>query len=176
MSCDHFKTTFDSPIGMLTAVCDANGERILFLQMEGQRYFEGNRIGRCVTCDSLPIFRGLKEILDDYFGGKEVDFSVISVSPQGSSFRKKVWSEIAKIPYGKTVTYGDIAKSIEKCYGGKVSCQAVGGAVGHNPIAVLIPCHRVIGAGWRIVGYAGGVDRKIKLLQTEGVNISMLKA
>ena len=109
--------------------------------------------------------------LDLYFSGREPGFTP-ALNPAGSAFRRAVWEILLKIPYGKTTTYGQIAREIAAARGlAKMSAQAVGGAVGHNEISIIIPCHRVIGAHGSLTGYASGIDRKIKLLQLEGVDM-----
>lgn len=133
----------------------------------GQKYFANNLDIEHVDKD-LPIFEETKRWLDDYFSGKRPNFTP-TLHFVGSDFQKEVWEILLSIPYGQTVTYGDIAKRIAKKHGLKsMSAQAVGGAVGHNEISIIVPCHRVIGANGSLTGYAGGIDRKIKLLQMEG--------
>ena len=105
-----------------------------------------------------------------------VSRSLCRLSPVGSPFRLAVWRILLDIPWGQVVTYGDIARRLEAERGGRVSAQAIGGAVGHNPISLMIPCHRVIGAGGNLVGYAGGLPRKRYLLELEGVDVSGLHA
>ena len=118
----------------------------------------------------LPLFAETAQWLDLYFGGSVPDFTP-PLSPQGTSFRRKVWEILLGIPYGKTMTYGEIAAEIARAEGlSRMSAQAVGGAVGHNPIAIIIPCHRVIGADGSLTGYASGLDKKRFLLTLEGIN------
>ena len=93
---------------------------------------------------------------------------------RGSAFRLEVWKILLEIPYGRTTTYGEIARKISARRGGKMSAQAVGGAVGHNEISIIVPCHRVIGSGGNLTGYAGGLDAKTKLLALEGIDVSKL--
>ena len=120
---------------------------------------------------NLAVFDQTKRWLDLYFSGREPGFTP-ALNPAGSAFRRAVWEILLKIPYGKTTTYGQIAREIAAARGlAKMSAQAVGGAVGHNEISIIIPCHRVIGAHGNLTGYAGGIDRKIKLLQLEGVDM-----
>ena len=123
---------------------------------------------------NLPIFKKTKEWLDIYFSGKKPDFIPTINIENASNFRKQVWQILLKIPYGKTITYGEISKQIEQETENKVSAQAVGGAVGHNPISIIVPCHRVVGFNGNLTGYAGGIDRKIKLLKIEKVNLKNL--
>ena len=120
---------------------------------------------------NLAVFDQTRRWLDLYFSGREPGFTP-ALNPAGSAFRLAVWEILLKIPYGKTTTYGQIACEIAAARGlAKMSAQAVGGAVGHNEISIIIPCHRVIGAHGNLTGYAGGIDRKIKLLQLEGVDM-----
>ena len=120
---------------------------------------------------NLAVFDQTRRWLDLYFSGREPGFTP-ALNPVGSAFRRAVWEILLKIPYGKTTTYGQIAREIAATRGlAKMSAQAVGGAVGHNEISIIIPCHRVIGTHGNLTGYAGGIDRKIKLLQLEGVDM-----
>ena len=120
---------------------------------------------------NLAVFDQTKRWLDLYFSRREPGFTP-ALNPAGSAFRRAVWEILLKIPYGKTTTYGQIAREIAAARGlAKMSAQAVGGAVGHNEISIIIPCHRVIGAHGNLTGYAGGIDRKIKLLQPGGVDM-----
>ena len=123
---------------------------------------------------NLAVFDQTRRWLDLYFSGREPGFTP-ALNPLGSAFRRAVWEILLKIPYGKTTTYGQIACEIAAARGlAKMSAQAVGGAVGHNEISIIIPCHRVIGAHGNLTGYAGGIDRKIKLLQLERVDMQGL--
>lgn len=125
---------------------------------------------------NLAVFDQTRRWLDLYFSGREPGFTP-ALNPAGSAFRRAMWEILLKIPYGKTTTYGQIAREIAAARGlAKMSAQAVGGAVGHNEISIIIPCHRVIGAHGNLTGYAGGIDRKIKLLQPRGVDIRGLFA
>ena len=155
------KTNYDSPIGLLTLVSD--GEAIIGLWIEGQKYFAAGIPTNLPVCDDLPVFLQARDWLDRYFAGKRPAANELPLAPQGSAFRQSVWTILCQIPYGHTVTYGEIAKRL-----GCKSAQAVGGAVGHNPISIIIPCHRVLGADRGLTGYAGGTDKKIWLLRHEG--------
>ena len=120
---------------------------------------------------NLAVFDQTRRWLDLYFSGREPSFTP-ALNPAGSAFRRAVWEILLKIPYGKTTTYGQIAREIAAARGlAKMSAQAVGGAVGHNEISIIIPCHRVVGTHGSLTGYAGGIDRKIKLLQPGGVDM-----
>jgi len=163
----EYTQNINSPIGTLTVSSD--GTNITGLWIEGQKYF-----ARTLETDALeknlPIFERVREWLDIYFSGKKPDF-MPPLMPKGSSFQKSVWDALCKIPYGNTTTYGKIANEIGQINNGKpTSARAVGGAVGHNPISILIPCHRVVGKNNDLTGYAGGLHRKMALLKIEEEN------
>lgn len=162
---------YHSPIGRLLLSADEIG--LTGVWLEGEKYFaHGLPADRREAC--TPILADTKRWLDEYFSGKEPDF-MPSLHPIGSPFRQAVWQILRRIPYGKTVTYGEIAREMARQKGlPKMSAQAVGGAVGHNEISILIPCHRVVGAKGNLTGYAGGLSRKIQLLTLEGVDTSRL--
>ena len=120
----------------------------------------------------LPVFGLAKKWLDAYFAGEKPAISELPLAPNGGEFRQAVWDILCEIPYGQCTTYGAIAQKMAARMGKKtMSSQAVGGAVGHNPISIIIPCHRVVGANGSLTGYAGGIDKKIKLLQHEGADM-----
>ena len=155
----------------MTLVSD--GKNLVGLWILGQKYFESTLYGRVEEKEELPVFRQTKMWLDRYFQGARPDLAELPLAPAGSSFRQAVWKILREIPYGQVITYGDIANQIAKEKGlAKMSSQAVGGAVGHNPISVIIPCHRVVGANGNLTGYAGGINLKIQLLAHEGVNMA----
>jgi methylated-DNA-[protein]-cysteine S-methyltransferase len=154
-----------SPLGTLTAA--SNGEAITGLWIEGQKYF-ALTLDKGAAEQNAPPFEQLHAWLDRYFSGKEPDF-MPPLMPRGSAFQQSVWDLLRKVPYGQTTTYGTLAKQHGERSGGKSSPRAIGGAVGHNPISILIPCHRVVGADGSLTGYAGGVDKKIWLLRLEGI-------
>ena len=133
------------------------------LWFDGQKYFARDLSAERIE-QNTPALTEAKRWLDIYFAGKEPDF-LPPLHPTGSAFRQSVWEILLKIPYGQTITYGDIAN---------MSAQAVGGAVGHNEISVIIPCHRVVGANGSLTGYAGGIDKKIKLLKLERADMAQL--
>ena len=162
---------YHSPIGRLLLSADEIG--LTGVWLEGEKYFaHGLPADRREAC--TPILADTKRWLDEYFSGKEPDF-MPPLHPIGSPFRQAVWQILRRIPYGKTVTYGEIAREMARQKGlPKMSAQAVGGAVGHNEISILIPCHRVVGAKGNLTGYAGGLSRKIQLLTLEGVDTSRL--
>jgi methylated-DNA-[protein]-cysteine S-methyltransferase len=158
----------ESPVGTLTVSSD--GENIAGLWIAGQKYF-ANTLGKDALEQNLSVFDGVKEWLTIYFSGKEPGF-MPPLAPRGSPFQKSIWNILRNIPYGKTTSYGEISKQFElENEGRRASARAAGGAVGHNPISILIPCHRVIGKNGDLTGYAGGIDVKIKLLRLEGVKI-----
>ncbi|WP_010254795.1 methylated-DNA--[protein]-cysteine S-methyltransferase [Treponema primitia] len=155
-----------SPVGMLTVSSD--GENILGLWIEGQKYF-AHTLDKDSVEKNMPVFEGARKWLDCYFSGKEPDF-MPPLMPKGSPFQKSIWNILCKIPYGQTITYGEIAKQYGVQHKEKpTSARAVGGAVGHNQISIIIPCHRVVGANGNLTGYAGGINKKIQLLQLEGL-------
>lgn len=160
---------YDSPLGGITLASD--GEALTGLWFDGQKYF-GEVSGKDYEQKDLPVFEMTDKWLDIYFSGKAPDFTP-ALSMKTTPFRKAVWEILLRIPYGKTMTYGEIADKIARQRGlSKMSAQAVGGAVGHNAISLIIPCHRVVGAGGSLTGYAGGIDKKKKLLIMEKVDIS----
>lgn len=164
-----YQTKYNSPIGKLTLASDS--EKLIGLWIEGQKYFASTVKCEMIEENKLPIFQKTKNWLDRYFKGEKPVIPELLLSPSGSEFRQKVWKILCEIPYGEVTTYGDVAK---KLGASKMSAQAVGGAVGHNPISIIIPCHRVVGHNGNLTGYAGGLDLKRKLLQYEGVRISNL--
>lgn len=151
---------YDSPLGTLTIA--AEDEAVTALVIDGQQYEDRHLAGEGEECET-PVLHAARLWLDAYFAGKNPDVSAIPLSPKGTGFQKRVWQELLSIPYGKTNTYGTIAKRLGS------SARAVGSAVGHNPISVIIPCHRVLGADGNLTGYAGGLENKEKLLRLEGV-------
>ncbi len=164
---------YNSPLGGITAASD--GDRLIGLWFDGQKYFAD-------TLDSdheekeLPVFKQTDRWLDIYFRGREPGFTP-PLSINTSEFRRTVWEIMLTIPYGNTMTYGEIAEKLARERGlARMSAQAVGGAVGHNPISLIIPCHRVVGANGSITGYAGGIEKKIKLLEMEGVDVNVFFA
>ncbi len=159
----------DSPVGRLLLLSD--GKNLTGVQMEGQRcsHIEKN----WEQYKNLPIFLQVKEWLDDYWKGNNPDIAKLQLKMCGSAFQQKVWSILQTIPYGQCTTYGAIAKRIsqtsEKT---RMSAQAVGGAIGHNPICIIVPCHRVVGAHGNLTGYVGGIDKKVILLRHEGLDVT----
>ena len=157
---------YDSPLGGITLASD--GEALTGLWFDGQIYF-ADTMSDDSKKEELPIFVQTSHWLDSYFSGKEPDFTP-RLKMNTTPFRKAVWEILLTIPFGKTMTYGDIAKLIAQKRGiAQMSAQAIGGAIGHNSIALIIPCHRVVGSKGNLTGYAGGLDKKVKLLRLEGV-------
>lgn len=165
-----YQTTLPSPVGALTLVCNAE-QHLVGLWLAGQKYFYGTLSGKPLESADLPVFLQTRAWLEAYFAGRRPAASELPpLSPAGSAFRQRVWRILQAIPYGSTTTYGAIAQQIAAETGKPtMSAQAVGGAVGHNPISILIPCHRVIGADGSLTGYAGGIPLKAKLLRLEGM-------
>lgn len=166
----YYSVTYDSPVGKLYIVSDEAS--LVGLWLEGQKYFKAGLKELPIENVDLPVLKAVKLWLDHYFAGKRPAISALSLNPQGSEFRKVVWNLLCEIPYGQTTTYGEIAKEAARRMGKEsMSAQAAGGAVGHNPISIIIPCHRVLGSDGSLTGYAGGLDKKLKLLQHEGIII-----
>lgn len=161
-----YTTYYNSPIGKILLASKDN--KLIELYIEGQKYYPINFKEEFCENNNDGILVKTKKWLDRYFDNKKPNINELELNPIGSQFRKSVWKILCKIPYGKVVTYGTIAKEIAKQRGiTKMSAQAIGGAVGHNPIPIIIPCHRVIGANGNLTGYAGGIDKKIFLLKHE---------
>lgn len=169
-----FYSIYDSsPVGHLTMASDGN--KIVGLWIEGQKYFFNTLSEQPEERNDFPVFQKAKDWLDRYFAGKRPEISELPLAPIGGEFRQGVWEILCKIPYGEVMTYGEIAKIMAARMGrDKMSAQAVGGAVGHNPISIIIPCHRVVGANGNLTGYAGGIKLKVKLLELEGTDMSRL--
>ena len=155
----EYRTTYPSPLGELTLASD--GVSLTGLWIKGQKYFGGDA-QRWEVQENLPVFAAVSRWLDDYFAGEEPDPAELPLNPSGTAFRQAVWQDLLTIPYGETVTYGELA--------GRIGCgspRAVGSAVGRNPISIIIPCHRVLGADGSLTGYAGGIECKRWLLAHE---------
>ena len=164
---------YDSPIGKLTLASD--GEAICGLWLEGQKYYCATMANEPVVDDDGPAIAQMRQWLDEYFAGGRPAIASVALAPRGSEFQQLVWRILTEIPYGELTTYGAIAEQVKRERGGRAtSALAVGGAVGHNPISIIVPCHRVVGASGSLTGYAGGLDRKRWLLDHEGVDTSTL--
>ncbi|MDR2908861.1 MAG: methylated-DNA--[protein]-cysteine S-methyltransferase [Oscillospiraceae bacterium] len=167
-------TEYSSPVGGLTLASD--GESLTGLWIDGQKYHGSAIYGAMPKNDALPVFTAAKNWLGRYFAGLKPAASELPLAPAGGEFRAGVWDILCSIPYGEVITYGDIAKRIaQKINRESMSAQAVGGAVGHNPISIIIPCHRVVGANGSLTGYAAGIEVKRKLLSHEGAYVSRKK-
>ena len=164
-----YTCTYKSPLGNMLLAADEIG--LTGLWFEGQKYF-ANTLPKEQISKETPVFAEAKHWLDLYFSGEEPAFTP-PLHPAGSDFRQAVWQILLQIPYGKTMTYGEIAREMAKIQNvPHMSAQAVGGAVGHNAISIIIPCHRVVGTNGSLTGYAGGIDKKIALLELEHVDMS----
>lgn len=162
---------YDSPLGAILLAADETG--LTGLWFEGQKYFARDLPAECVE-QNTPALSEVKRWLDIYFTGKEPDF-MPPLHPIGSAFRRSVWDILLRIPYGQTTTYGEIARQLAEKQGRpRIAAQAVGGAVGHNKISIIIPCHRVVGTNGSLTGYAGGIDKKVKLLEWEHTDMTGL--
>lgn len=167
-----------TPLGPLTLACD--GDALVAAWLDGQAPFGGKApLGPHGVEErpEAPVLKLAVAWLDAYFAGRRPAIDHLPLAPAGSPFRRMVWKRLLAIPYGKCVTYGELAHELAAyARTGQMSAQAVGGAVGHNPIALIIPCHRVMGAGGNLTGYAGGIEKKLWLLQWEGVETRHFRA
>ncbi|MDY3281708.1 methylated-DNA--[protein]-cysteine S-methyltransferase [Dysosmobacter sp.] len=166
----RYYTTVESPVGTLTVISD--GEAVTGLDFPLRRGRprpapEGTR------APELPVLRQTERWLAAYFAGEDPG-PVPPVRTEGTAFQERVWAKLRAIPCGEVTTYGRIADAIAAETGRRQSAQAVGGAVGRNPVAILIPCHRVVGSGGSLTGFGGGLDAKVRLLETEGVDMARL--
>jgi methylated-DNA-[protein]-cysteine S-methyltransferase len=168
-----YTSHYDSPLGGITLAGD--GKALIGLWFDGQKYFADAIGDEAHSEASLQVFEEATKWLDIYFSGKDPGFTP-PLSMKTTSFRRAVWEIMLTIPYGETMTYGEIAERIAKQKGlTRMSAQAVGGAVGHNSISLIIPCHRVVGTNGSLTGYAGGIEKKIWLLTHEGINLGAEK-
>lgn len=159
---------YHSPLGDILLAADTIG--LTGLWFEGQKYF-ALHLDKKHEERELPVIEQAKCWLQTYFSGKEPDFTV-PLHFTGTDFQNQVWEILRSIPYGNTITYGQAAKQIAVKRGlPHMSAQAVGSAIGHNPMSVIVPCHRVVGTNGSLTGYAGGIDKKIKLLELENVDM-----
>lgn len=167
----QYTGTCPSPLGELLLACDEAG--LTGLWFKGGKYCTLG-LDREHEERETPVFAQTREWLDIYFSGREPDF-MPPIHLTGTPFQLAVWDILRRIPYGRTATYGEIAAQVAAERGlARMSAQAVGGAVGHNPVSILVPCHRVVGADGSLTGYAGGLERKIKLLSGEGADMGRL--
>lgn len=168
----HYLSHYESPLGAMTMAGD--GEYLTGLWFDGQKYDRSTINNDAVVQPRLPVFTQTAQWLDTYFEGTDPGFTP-PISVEGSDFKKMVTSIMLSIPFGDTSTYARIAAEVARRTGRKqMSAQAVGGAVGRNPISLIVPCHRVLASDGSLRGYAGGVERKERLLEMEGVNVSGL--
>lgn len=162
---------YESPLGKI--VLASKEGNLIGLWFDKQKYYFGNIKEKTINKEDEILIK-TKKWLDLYFNGQNSSIIDLPLKPVGSPFAQKVWQILCQIPYGKVTTYGEIANEITKLTGKKTSSRAVGNAVGHNPISIIIPCHRVVGKGGNLTGYAGGIDKKIYLLKLEGIDINNL--
>ena len=155
-----FTQHYDSPLGGILLAADEIG--LTGLWFDGEKYFADNLPIEHTELET-PILAEAKQWLDLYFTGNEPNF-MPPLHPIGSDFRKTVWEILSQVPYGQTTTYGEVSRQLAEKQGlARMSAQAVGGAVGHNEISIIIPCHRVVGTNGSLTGYAGGIDKKLEL-------------
>lgn len=166
-----FCTTYETGlIGELTLASD--GDNIIGCWFENDRLFGDTVDEPFEPNDELPVFGDAKAWLDRYFRGENPSIDELPLKPNGTEFRQLVWDKLKAVPYGTTTTYGDIARELEFETGRRMSSQAVVGAVGHNPLCVIVPCHRVMGAKGNLTGFGGGIDTKVKLLEHEHADMT----
>lgn len=162
-------SSYESPIGCLKLMADPSGEYLVALWIEEQDYSDDGLVKQAIQSEQAPVFGIIRAWLDQYSAGRNPAVDDLPLRPVGSPFRQEVWSTLRQIPYGEVTTYGAIAREVASRLGReRMSAQAIGGAVGHNPISIIIPCHRVIGADGSLTGYASGLELKARLLQLEG--------
>lgn len=167
----QYTTTYQSPLGKILLACDDSG--LTGLWFEGEKFYALN-LDKEHKAKDTPVFAAAKRWLDVYFSGREPDF-LPSLHMIGSDFQLSVWELLLQIPYGKITTYGELARRVAEKRGlSRMSAQAVGGAVGHNEISLIVPCHRVVGTNGSLTGYAGGISRKQKLLALESADMTGL--
>ena len=164
-----YTSTYKSSLGDILLAADEIG--LIGLWFEGQKYFANTLSDNCIFQETSILMKA-KEWLDVYFSGEEPKF-MPPLHPMGSTFRQAVWKILLQIPYGQTMTYGEIASQLASMKNvPHMSAQAVGGAVGHNDVSIIIPCHRVVGTNGSLTGYAGGIDKKVALLELEHTDMS----
>ena len=166
-----FISSAATPVGRILLAQE--GEGLVGAWLEGQRYYMAGFDPNEAKSSETPLLTQAKRWLNDYFAGKRPNPSALPLTPCGTPFRQAVWQLLCQIPYGQTVTYGQLARQMAAVRGGACpSARAVGSAVGHNPLSFIIPCHRVVGADGCLTGYAGGLDTKARLLSHEGVRLT----
>ena len=165
-----YTVTLGSPLGRLLLASD--GQSLCGLWMEGQKYYAAGLDPAAQPADHLPVFRQTAAWLEAYFAGGPLP-PLPPLAPAGSPFRQAVWQQLLQIPMGQVTTYGGLSRALQ-ARGISAAPQPVGGAVGHNPISILIPCHRVVGSDGSLTGYAGGLEKKRFLLELEGADTARL--
>lgn len=166
----YTSSIYESPIGQLTLAAGEDGLKGLWIK--GQKYFGGG-LHTPLEPGGNAFIEQAFTWLDEYFAGKDPSLDSLTLAPMGSEFRQVVWRLLYEIPLGQVQTYGDLTKEAARRMGKeKMSAQAVGGAVGHNPISIIIPCHRVVGTNGNLTGYAGGISKKLWLLKHENIDCS----
>lgn len=162
----YYAAQYDSPVGTLT-LC-SHEDRLAGVWLEGQKYFGASISGEMVPDGNVPVLFRTREWLDRYFAGKAPSPAELPLSPAGTPFRQAVWRLLLEIPYGQVITYGQLSRRTAAALGRpSMAAQAVGNAAGHNPISIIIPCHRLVGTDGSLTGYAGGLERKQWLLRHE---------
>lgn len=157
---------YKSAVGDITITSNETGITGVRFKKQSENEAQHDKIYKEVS-----TIKDAKKWLDIFFSGKNPEF-IPAINPAGTEFQKLVWKMLLEIPYGKTTTYGEIARKIAEIKNvSRMSAQAIGGAVGKNPIAIIIPCHRVVGKNGKLMGYAYGIDKKIALLELEGVDM-----
>lgn len=168
-----FKNEYSSPLGNILVVTDEQSVKGVWF--ENQKYYGASYDVSIMSTDETDCIKQVRKWLDDYFSCKHPKINSALLKPEVTPFRGQVLELLTEIPYGQTTTYQQLATQFEKRYGKKTSARAIGGAVGHNPLSILIPCHRVIGSNNELTGYAGGITRKIELLSLEQYDVSTLR-
>lgn len=164
---------YDSLIGKI--LLGSKNNKLVGLWIEGQNNYLGSFKEELIEDDNLEIFIKTRNWLDRYFSKESPNIDELDICLIGSEFRKNIWNILITIPYGEVVTYKDICEKYEMSTGKRIALQAVGSAIGHNPISIIVPCHRVIGYNNKLGGYAGGIDNKIRLLELENVDVRRFK-
>ena len=165
-----YTTTLTGPLGPVMLA--GTETHLTGLWLEGQMHYAAHLPPDTPQRADLPLFAQAARWLEDYFAGHAPDPAALPLVPQGSASQKQVWAPVRAIPFGQTTTYGALARAISAETGRPMASQAVGGAVGRNPISIIIPCHRVVGTNGSLTGYAGGLDKKRWLLAHEGVDLT----
>lgn len=168
-----YKSYYNSPLGELLIVSD--NENLIGVWIKDQKYYLYKIKEKIILRNDLDIIQKTIDWLNRYFNGEKTEIYELQLAPRGSVCRQIVWNMLCQIPYGETRTYSYIAKRVaDKMNKEKMSAQAIGNAVGHNPISIIIPCHRVVGKNGNLTGYAGGIENKVKLLRIENINMENL--